>query len=279
MPRSVQISVPSEKTDDVIREMMKVQGLTGLRLQRGISLMPPGDSISVEITSRSLQDLMRLLDRMGIGQSIGSVVTSHPLGIVSSPHASILATDTSEAIWEEVELTIGRESNMTLNGLLLMIAAGCVTVIGISTGALHLVIGAMVIAPGFEPISRIALGLAAGGQGWRRGAIDTAKAYTALILAAGVTAFNGRKSARWRSIELSSCRKACVLLDVDHGNRDGLQRGCQHCWRGAPVGKPLGAYGRRHDRPCSGSDCGNCCNGFCGRRLSTVSPSPAPVGY
>lgn len=50
---------------------------------------------------------------------------------------------------------------------------------------MHLVIGAMVVAPGFEPLTRMALGIVAGSCGAaRRGVIDTARGYAALILGA-----------------------------------------------------------------------------------------------
>ena len=56
--------------------------------------------------------------------------------------------------------------------------------IGIASDALHLVIAAMVIAPGFEPMARIALGMAAHSSSWRRGARDTVKGYLALVAGA-----------------------------------------------------------------------------------------------
>jgi hypothetical protein len=189
MPRSVQITVPPQQTDALVDEIKALEGLIGLRVQRGISIQPPGDIITLEITTAALHNLMRLLDRFGVGaDASSSAVTSHPQSIVSAAHARVISQDSSEATWEEMELTIGHESNMTVNGLLLMAIAGIVAAIGISTDTLHLVIGAMVIAPGFEPISRIALGVVAQGEGWRRGLVDTAKAYVVLVISAGVTA-------------------------------------------------------------------------------------------
>ncbi|MBM3492617.1 MAG: hypothetical protein FJX68_19690 [Alphaproteobacteria bacterium] len=48
-----------------------------------------------------------------------------------------------------MELVIGKNSNMTGNALLVMLAAGVLAAIGIATNALHIVIGAMLIAPGY----------------------------------------------------------------------------------------------------------------------------------
>lgn len=189
MPRSVQITVPSDRTDALVAEIKAVSGLIGLSVQRGISVHPPGDVVSVEVSTPALHVLMRLLDRQGLCTSAASSIrTSQPLSVIAASQAEVIAGDSSEATWEEMELTIARESNMTVNGLLLMASAGVIAVVGISTDALHLVVGAMVIAPGFEPISRIALGVVARGNAWRRGLADTAKGYLVLALAAWVTA-------------------------------------------------------------------------------------------
>lgn len=189
MPRSVQITVPPDRADSLIQEVKKLDGLIGLRVQRGISIQPPGDVVSVEITTPGLHKLVRIMDQFGVGiEPSSSALTSHPLSFVTASQADAVATDPTDATWEEIDFTIGKESNMTVNGLLLMACSGILAAIGISTDTLHLVIGAMVIAPGFEPITRIAVGLVAGGRGWRHGLLDTVKGYLVLAAAAGFTA-------------------------------------------------------------------------------------------
>jgi hypothetical protein len=49
------------------------------------------------------------------------------------------------------ELASARESSMTAGNLGVMATASAVAGLGLNSGALHLVIGAMVFAPGFEP--------------------------------------------------------------------------------------------------------------------------------
>lgn len=57
------------------------------------------------------------------------------------------------------------------------------------SNALHLVLGAMVIAPGFEPISRVALGLVNRSPTWKSGLSDMLKGYAALIVGAILMTF------------------------------------------------------------------------------------------
>lgn len=188
MPRKVEIALPSAQTDEVIEEIRNIKEVISLRLQQDVSLQPSGDVIQLEVTDRSLHSLMQLLNKRKMLQDPQvSVTTSQPLSIISQPASLEITNDTSEATWEEMQSMISRESNMTANGMLTMIVAGIIATVGISTNALHLVIGAMVVAPGFEPIVRIPLGLITDNVTWKRGVTDILKGYAALIVAAALT--------------------------------------------------------------------------------------------
>jgi uncharacterized membrane protein len=94
----------------------------------------------------------------------------------------------SEATWEEMEVVIAKNSNATANALLVMAISGVLATIGIATNALHIVVGAMLIAPGFQPIVRIALGIVGKNGAWRRGISHTLQGYLALAGGAAGTA-------------------------------------------------------------------------------------------
>lgn len=82
-----------------------------------------------------------------------------------------------------------RETNLTVNYLLAMFFAGVIAAVGIWTSTIHLVIGAMVIAPGFEPILRIPFGvLARNGRAWRQGLSATAGGYAAMLIGGALAA-------------------------------------------------------------------------------------------
>lgn len=190
MPRTVEVTVPPQQREALLDDIKKLEGLLGLRVQQGVSLQPPGDVIQLQVTTDALHELMRLLDHRGLGRDEGlAVTTSVPTGIISEPHSESISTDDSEAIWEEMELTIAKESNMTANGLLLMAFSGMVAAFGIATDTLHLVIGAMIIAPGFEPISRFSLGIISRSRIWQRGLIHTLQGYGTLAASALLSSF------------------------------------------------------------------------------------------
>lgn len=186
MPRTVEFTIPAGKVDGLIPHIREIDGLVGLQVQRGASLHPAGDVVTIQITNQSLHELARLLDSREIGREHGTVVTSEPVSVVSSSLASVIARDTSDATWEEMDAVIARESNMGPNGLLLMFGSGLLATTGIMTNALHIVLAGMLIAPGFEPITRIALGFVSRSEGWKRGIVDTAKAYAMMVAGAAL---------------------------------------------------------------------------------------------
>lgn len=190
MPRIVEIAVPSERTSSIVDEIQKIDGLIGLRVQNGISIKPKGDVISLEVTNKDLSTLMQLFSKQTmLSDPQVSITISEPKGVISKSSEEKVTTDISEAVWEEMQATINSQSAMTVNSLLVMFLAGVIAVIGILTNALHVVVGAMVLAPGFEPVTRISLGIVSQYLDWKNGLIDTLKAYIALLLGAVVTAW------------------------------------------------------------------------------------------
>ena len=188
MPRTIKVTVPKEETETIIADLRKVKGLIGLSIQRGGSLEPPGDVVSVDVVNNALNPMMQLLDSHKIGQRSGtSICTSEPTSIVSSSFSEELTRDTNEAIWEEMETTAGNESNMTPNMMTMMMLSGIISAIGILTNSIHVVVGAMIISPGFVPIVRIALGIITKSGAFRRGLYDTFRGYLALMIGAAAT--------------------------------------------------------------------------------------------
>ncbi|MDP8905834.1 MAG: DUF389 domain-containing protein [Chloroflexota bacterium] len=188
MPKSVEITVGRQQSDKLVELLHAADGVLGVRLYRDVSISPPGDVIQLETTDRGLHQVMRVLTAEGVGVADStSITTSEPTSVISRSSREIVARDTSEGTFEETELLMARESNMTLLHLLAMAAAGTVAAVGLATNAVHLVIGAMVIAPGFQPIVRVSLGLVTRSAAWKRGLVDVALGYGALSAAAAAT--------------------------------------------------------------------------------------------
>ena len=187
MPRAIEIVSPPDQTANLTDLIHKLSGLISLNVQPGVSITPPGDLIRAVVTNDALHHLMNQLDQLGLRDGSLSMTLSLPEAIVAAPQGDLVSEDDSEATWEEMEQTIGLESNMTPNAVLIMAVSGFLATVGVHTNALHLVIGAMILAPGFEPLSRMGLGLVLRSRAWWRGVKDVAIGYTALIIAAALT--------------------------------------------------------------------------------------------
>lgn len=185
MARIVQLTVPADRTADLVEKLKQREFIISLRLFRGASLQPPGDVVVAETINRAYHPLLRMLAQEGIGStSETGLMTSEPTAIYSRPFSDAFATDVSEASLEEIEFSMAKEGNMSANGIGLMLCGGALATFGLSGGALELILAAQIISPGFESISRAGLGCVTQTHAIRRGSIDLLKGYTALIIGA-----------------------------------------------------------------------------------------------
>jgi hypothetical protein len=185
--RTLDITLPAGRGDDAIGLLASLDGVVGARLQRDASRRAEGDVITVQATNRAVPGILRELHDAGhLNGGSWTVAFSEPTGFVSPTHQRAIVSDDSEVSWEEMDYTIHRESSTTWNTLGVMATAGVLAAIGIATGALHLVIAGMVIAPGFAPIQRMSLALVAHTGDLGHGLKDTLLAYAALAAGAGL---------------------------------------------------------------------------------------------
>lgn len=190
MPRKIDITVSPEKTKDILSDLHKLENLINLQVLKGASVSPPGDVISVIIATKSLQRLMRLLDKYGLGTTPGlSITTSEPDSLVDYSHSKQIDRDWVEASWEEMETIISKDSNANSMLLILVATSGILAAVGIATNTIHVVIGGMLVAPGFMPIMRVILGFVCNCKPvLKKGIEDTFIIYLVLIAAAALTA-------------------------------------------------------------------------------------------
>ncbi|MCC9137739.1 DUF389 domain-containing protein [Pontibacter silvestris] len=189
MARSISITSPYDKTDEILKNLENMDGIMQLQVIQNASVKPPGDVITVVTPNKHLQKLMRVLDGVGLGKKDGiSILSSEPDSFIPTSSSFTVYRDDNESTWEEMEMIISNDSNTTINTLIIMTISGALATIGIATNSIHLVIGGMLVAPGFMPILRVSLGIVSRYERWHYGIWDTLKAYVTLILSAAVTA-------------------------------------------------------------------------------------------
>ena len=161
MHRSITLSIPSTETDELLGALGPLDEVVSLSVERGASLKPPGDVVTVHCLNRGANDVLRIADAVHErgGVSIG---TADLASLIDREHAEAIVKDTDEATWEETEVGLRHQSRPTHNYLLLMLAGGAVGATGFfSTPPTQTIafVSASVIAPGFEPLAKVPLAL------------------------------------------------------------------------------------------------------------------------
>ena len=193
MPRSVHITVPSDRRGALLERLQEADGTVAIVVHLDASHQPEGDLVTVRGTNDAANSVVRIVTEMGLVED-GVVAIDEPVGLVSGARRRKLDGDTSEASWEEMDTLLRRDANPSHNFLALMFLAGAVAGVGLFVDTLHIVIGAMLIAPGFEPLVRVCVGVASGlPDTARRGALGVQVGYIAVAAGGAV----GAVSAAW----------------------------------------------------------------------------------
>ena len=120
-----------------------------------------------------------------------SIATSEQASMIDQQHDAIIENDIDEAIWEEIETDTRQQAHLTVNYMTLMAIGGAIATVGLVSEpgpqAVALV-AASVIAPGFEPLTAVPLGLVVRNSHtvWR-GMRSALVGYAVLMLAAALT--------------------------------------------------------------------------------------------
>jgi hypothetical protein len=180
MPRSFEISVPSATADAILRRIEGIDGVVGHGVQRGASLDPPGDVLTIHTTNDATRPVTDLLAELGVPDS-GSVVTSEPRSVIARAHRDLLDRESNETTWDEMAFMLREDTNLAVNYLALMMLAGAIAAVGLWADTLHVIIGAMVIAPAFEPLVRMPFGVIVGRSRIAIGGLASAAAGYAML--------------------------------------------------------------------------------------------------
>ena len=189
MHRTIEITAAPGQTDGLLRELHALDDVIGLAVERGASLKPPGDVITVHTLNRGADAVLRCAAVAGKGGPL-SIVTAEVASLIDPAHDDAVSEDVDEAIWEEMETGLRHQGRITPNYLLLMALGGAIAAVGLvaeSVSQAIAFVAASVIAPGFEPLAKIPLGLAL--RRWtvlRRGVLSALAGYATLIAAAAL---------------------------------------------------------------------------------------------
>lgn len=190
MHRTIEITLAPDAADRLVDELTRIEGVVGLSRHRSASIVPAGDVLVVHALNRGADDVLRAAAAARKDGPL-SVVTAEVASISDAEHQDAINRDRDEAVWEELETGLRHQGRITPNFLYLMALGGVVAAVGAlaepSIAAIAYVASA-IIAPGFEPVAKLPLGLVLRrGEVLRVGLMSTAAGYAVLILAAAAT--------------------------------------------------------------------------------------------
>ncbi len=191
MHRTVEITTATHDTELLLRELEPLKEVTGLSVSHGASIKTKGDVITVHVLNRGADEVLKRAREHG-GERV-SIVTAELTSIIDKQHEEAVDRDVDEAVWEEMETGLRHQGRVTANFIALMALGGAIAAIGlVSEPAPQAIafVAASIIAPGFEPLAKIPLGIVLGRWNivWR-GLVSSVVGYAVLVLAAALTMF------------------------------------------------------------------------------------------
>jgi hypothetical protein len=188
--RTIEITAPPSHTDELVEKLGKLDGVVSLSVVRGASVKPEGDVLTVHALNRGADEVLRLAEAAGEHGGV-SVSTGELSSLVDPKHQQAVAKDVDESLWEEVETGLRHQSRTTANYLLLMALGGAIAATGFAvhqpTEQAISFVAAAIVAPGFDPLANVSVGLALRRWGVAaRGLGSAALGYLVLALSAGL---------------------------------------------------------------------------------------------
>lgn len=163
MPRSIEVAVDAQTASLMLKGVARLDGIIGLSHQPGASISPPGDLVKVTMVNESTREVLDLLRELGVPDT-GSISMSEPTSFMAEAHQAKVNQESNETVWDEMAFLLRNDTNPTFNYMLAMAMAGAIAAGGLWTDTLHLIVGAMIIAPAFEPLARIPFALVTGAR-------------------------------------------------------------------------------------------------------------------
>jgi hypothetical protein len=187
---TIELGVPATATDELLGTLNGLDGVLSLSVERGASIKPPGDMITVHALNRTVDDVLATA-RRAEEHGPSAVVTSGIDSMVVTGAQRSIEDDADESPWEEFERTLRHHGRVSVNYVVLMALGGAIAVAGLLSPpvpqALALAASA-VLAPAFEPVAKLAVALVRrSGYAVGRSIVALLVGYVTLAAAGGVT--------------------------------------------------------------------------------------------
>jgi hypothetical protein len=190
MHHTIEIAVPANATEATLTELRALKGVVQLGVLRDASIKPPGDVVTTQVLNTEVDAVLAVAARARRFGPV-SVSTSATQSIIDEHAARAIDDDVDEAPWEEIERGLRHHGRLNPNFLMLMGLGAVIAVAGLLSTPVPQALAlaaAGIIAPAFEPVAKLAMGLVRGS--WytvRRALIAIAGGYVLLAIVGALT--------------------------------------------------------------------------------------------
>ncbi len=159
---SLRVSVPAGLTDDVLEVLRAAEGVSGLAVARGTSLLPVGDVVMADVAREGTNAVVDALRDLGVHEE-GTIRVQPVDTWISRPayraEKEAPGASADAVVWAEVAHRAYAESELNWTYLSFMTLATLIAGVAIVQDSPILVVAAMVLGPEFGPIAAIGLSL------------------------------------------------------------------------------------------------------------------------
>jgi uncharacterized hydrophobic protein (TIGR00271 family) len=158
----LRVTVPAERSADVLQLLDGDPGVAHLALVRGGSVRPEGDLFLVDVARESADQLIDALKQLRVDRD-GGIAMEAVDAAVSRPAEEAerrAPGDGSDAVvWEQVVRSTAADAALSVSYLAFLTIATLLAAVAIVNDSAPLVIGAMVLGPEFGPLAALAVAL------------------------------------------------------------------------------------------------------------------------
>jgi len=163
MHRRITLQGDAGAIANLARELAPLEGIIALAHHPGASIVPAGDVLELDVLNLAADEVLRRA-RPGVddGRHPLTVAISQTTAVIDPRRRTLIAHDADESLWEEMEADLRNHGRVSVNYVVLMALGGIIAAVAFAlepvSQAIALV-GSAIIAPGFEPVAKLAQGL------------------------------------------------------------------------------------------------------------------------
>ncbi len=192
----LRVTVPPDRTPQVLALFEKSPGTAHLAVLAGASVSPAGDLVLADVARESADGLVDALQDLGIDRDGGIAMVAVDAAASSAARKaeeSAPGDGADAVVWEQVVRTTAADSALSVSYLAVLTIATLRAAGAIVNDSAILVIGAMVLGPEFAPLAGLAVALVHGRRRIARtAAVSLAVGFAVAIGLTALAALAGR---------------------------------------------------------------------------------------